>query len=75
MYFHLHLLINFLYIQMGRWEEAQNLIEQLWGKAEVEVALEELRSTSEGTEDDISWSELVQAPYFKGDMLLLAYLF
>lgn len=65
------LLISFLYIQMGRWEEAQNLIEQLWGKAEVEVALEELRSTSEGTEDDISWSELVQAPYFKGGILLV----
>lgn len=51
------------------------MIEQLWGKAEVEVALEELRSTGEGTEDDISWSELVQAPYFKGEMLLLDNLF
>lgn len=71
----MHLLIDFLYIQMGRWEEAQNLIEQLWGKAEVEVALEELRSTSAGTDDDISWSELVQAPYFKGIMLLLDSLF
>lgn len=53
---------------MGRWDEAENLIEKLWGKGEVAVAMEELRAanSSEGEAEDITWSELVQAPYFKG---------
>ena len=55
---------------MGRWDDAQNIIENLWGKEEVEVAMEELRAanSSEG-EEDITWSELIQAPYFKGGTL------
>lgn len=57
---------------MGRWGEAENLIEKLWGKGEVAVAMEELRAanSSEGEDEDITWSELVQAPYFKGVTLL-----
>jgi sugar porter (SP) family MFS transporter len=53
--------------KMGRWDEAENLIEKLWGKGEVAVAMEELRAanSSEGEAEDITWSELVQAPYFK----------
>ncbi|KAG0558406.1 hypothetical protein M758_10G024400 [Ceratodon purpureus] len=53
--------------KMGRWDEAQNIIEKLWGKGEVDVAMEELRAanSSEGEDEDIAWSELIQAPYFK----------
>lgn len=53
---------------MRRWDEAENLIEQLWGKREVEGAMEELRSASavEGADEEISWSELAQQPYIKG---------
>jgi hypothetical protein len=56
---------------MGRWDEAKNLIEKLWGKGEIEVAMEELRAanSSEGQDEDITWSELIQAPYFKGSNL------
>lgn len=56
---------------MGRWDEAQNLIEGLWGKGEVESAMEELRAanSSDGEDEDITWSELIQAPYFKGATL------
>ncbi|XP_024384067.1 probable plastidic glucose transporter 1 [Physcomitrium patens] len=53
--------------QMGRWDEAENVIKNLWGEGEVEVAMEELRaaSSNEGEDEDITWSELIQAPYFK----------
>ena len=53
---------------MRRWDEAENLIEQLWGKKEVEGAMEELRSSSatQGADEEISWSELAQQPYIKG---------
>lgn len=53
--------------KMGRWDEAENVIKNLWGEGEVEVAMEELRaaSSNEGEDEDITWSELIQAPYFK----------
>lgn len=56
---------------MGRWDEAENVIKNLWGEGEVEVAMEELRaaSSNEGEDEDITWSELIQAPYFKGRTL------
>jgi len=57
---------------MGRWDDAESLIEKLWGKEEVPVAMEELRAanSSQGEDEDITWSELVQAPYFKGGTLV-----
>jgi len=56
-------------IQVGRWDDAETTIEKLWGKAQVDVAMKELRSVSgsRGVDDDVSWSEILSKPYFKGE--------
>ncbi|KAJ7570475.1 hypothetical protein O6H91_01G121500 [Diphasiastrum complanatum] len=51
--------------KVGRWEEAQNVIKSLWGRFEVEKALEELRNAEKGQQDDASWAELLLERNFK----------
>lgn len=53
--------------KVGRWDDAETTIEKLWGKAQVDVAMKELRSVSgsRGVDDDVSWSEILSKPYFK----------
>ncbi|EFJ37802.1 hypothetical protein SELMODRAFT_437383 [Selaginella moellendorffii] len=50
-------------IQNGQWEEALSTIKKLWGEAEVEQAIQELKRSSDvdGEKDQASWGELLLA--------------
>lgn len=51
---------------MGRWKEASSTFEKLWGKDQVEDAMEELRNANGIKEEEASWGELFSQRYIKG---------
>ncbi|KAL3700840.1 hypothetical protein R1sor_018862 [Riccia sorocarpa] len=51
--------------KVGKWDEARATIDRLWGKDQVEEAIEELRNANATKEEEASWSELLSRRYFK----------
>ena len=56
------------YSQVGKWNEAESVVRSIWGKENIEAAIEELKNAAESTDSqsEISWSELFTEQYYKG---------
>lgn len=57
-----------LIVQMGRWNEASSTFDKLWGKEQVESAMDELRNANSAQEEEASWAELLTQRYLKGTL-------
>ncbi|MCL7045299.1 hypothetical protein MKW94_011201, partial [Papaver nudicaule] len=51
--------------KVGRWDDAENVIGNLWGEVEVEKSIEEFKSVINirGSDSEASWLELLKEPH------------
>lgn len=57
-----------LFVQVGRLDNAKEVIKNVWGASEVEKAIEEFQSVikNDGSDLDSSWFELLKEPNSRG---------
>lgn len=58
----------YLSLQVGRTEDAKEIIRNLWGESEVETAINEFQAVikNDGSDLDSNWLELTKEPHSRG---------
>jgi hypothetical protein len=60
--------VFFFFVKAGRFDEAKAVINDLWGAAEVEKAIQEFQSVSKNDGNNLNsrWLELLEEPHSRG---------
>lgn len=58
----------YLFVQVGRTNDAKTVIRNLWGESEVERAIDEFQAVikDDGSDVETRWLELLEEPHFRG---------